>query len=170
MSSAQAHIEIAVQPLPYVGVSRTFVPPVVARTRDPQLLEYFRTGTRQLFATAMLFSTNMDDCTSFLIGNWNASAKLVSESSGHSRGGGSSSRSSAEQWLYFIFNPVSIAVEGIFAFNLVVSALEMSSPDEAGVSQVVGGRATRQFNVVARPPRAVRPSKSVRVHELNTRD
>lgn len=168
--STQANIDIAVQPPPNVGVNSWLIPPVVARTRDPQLLEDYSSGAKQLFATAMLYSSNMDDYTSVLGGNWNVSAQLVTESSSSSRGGGSSSRSSGQQWLYFIFNPVSVAMEGIFAFNIVVSALNLSSPDEAGVSQVVGGRATRQFNVVSEPPQAVRPCKSASVQDYTYTD
>lgn len=157
--SNQASIEIAVQPPPTVGVNRWLVPPVVARTRDPQLLEDYLAGARHLYATAMLYSSsNMEDYTSVLGGNWNASAQLLTESSSRG-GGGSSSRSGSEHWLYFIFNPVSVGMEGTFVFNIVVSALSLSA-DEAGTSQAVGARATRQFTVVSHNPRAERPCRS----------
>lgn len=159
--STQASLEIVVQPPPTVGVNRWLVPPVVARTRDPQLIEDYSSGGKHIFATAMLYSSNMDDYSSALGGNWNVSAQLVLESSSSSRSGGSSSRSSSQQWLYFIFNPVSVSMEGMFAFNVVVSALSLSSPSEAGGSQVVAGRSTRHFTVAAHPPRAERPGSYI---------
>lgn len=158
--SNQVNVEIVVQPPPTVGVNRWLVPPVVARTRDAQLVEDYLNGAKHVFATATLYASNMDDYSSALGGNWNVSAQLVTENAAPSRGGGSSSRSANQQWLYFIFNPVSVAMEGMFAFNVVISALSLSSPAQAGVSQVVGGRATRQFNVLAQPPRVERPSMS----------
>lgn len=157
---SQADIEIVVEPPLIVGVNRCLVPPVVARTRDPQLLDDYQTGSKSIFATAMLYSSNMDDYTSSLGGNWNVTAQLITEVSCSSRGGGSSSRSNSEQWLYFIFNPVSVTMEGLFSFNIVVSALGSPSSNEAGMSQVIGGRPTRYFNVVAHPPRAEKPSES----------
>lgn len=157
-SSAQAHLEIVVQPPTIVGVNRWLVPPVVARTRDPQLLQDYLSGEKHVFATAVLYASNMEDYSSALGGNWNVSAQFVAENSSSSRSGGSSSRSSNQQWLYFILNPVSISMEGKFAFNVVVSALSLPSSSEAGVSQVVVGRSTRQFTVVIQPPRPERPS------------
>lgn len=157
IGSSQVNLEIVVQPPPSVGINRWLVPPVVARVRDPQLIEDYSSGDKHVFATAMLYSSNMDDYSSALGGNWNVSAQLVTESSSSSRSGGSSSRSSSQQWLYFIFNPVSVSMEGMFAFNVVISALSLSSPSEAGASQVIAGRSTRHFTVVAHQPRAERP-------------
>lgn len=154
--SRQAHIEIVVQPLPTAVVNQWLVSPIVARTRDPQLLYDYSSGSRHLFATAMLYSSNMDDHTSALGGNWNVSAQFAMEtstSSSRSGGGG-------EEWLYFIFNPMSVGVEGTFAFDILVSALSLSSPDQAGMSEVVGGRATRQFSVVSQPSRGEKIGQS----------
>lgn len=158
--SSQATLEIVVQPPQIVGVSQWLVPPVVARTRNRQLIEDYASGDKQIFATAVLYSSNMEDYSSALGGNWNVSAQLITEGSTSSRSGGSSSRSGSQQWLYFIFNPVSVSMEGMFAFNVVVSALSLSSPSAAGASQVVAGRSTRHFTVVAQPPRPERPGMS----------
>lgn len=155
----QADVEIVVEPPLVVGVNRWLVPPVVARTRDPQLVDDYLTGSKTIFATAMLYSSTMDDYTSSLGGNWNVTAQLINAVSSSSRGDGSSSRSNSEQWLYFIFNPVSVNLEGLFSFNIVISALTSPSSEGAGMSQVVGGKPTRFFNVVAHPPRVEKPSK-----------
>ncbi|KAJ4391277.1 hypothetical protein N0V93_004894 [Gnomoniopsis smithogilvyi] len=160
--SSQASLEIVVQPPPSVRVNRSLVPPIVARTRDPQLLEDYSSGGKHIYATAVLYSSNMEDCSSALVGHWNVSAQVVTESSSSGRNGGSSSRSGSQQWLYFIFNPIAVSMEGIFAFNVVVSALSLSSASATGVSQVVAGRSTRQFNVVAHQPRTERPGSSER--------
>lgn len=160
-ASSQISLEIVVQPPSSVGVNRWLVPPIVARTRDPQLIEDYTSGEKHIYATAMLYSSNMGDYSSALGGNWNVSAQLVTESSSSGKNGGSSSRSGSHQWLYFIFNPVSVSIEGTFAFNVVMSALSLSSPSAGGVSQVVAGRATRQFTVVAHQSRAERPGTSL---------
>lgn len=159
-SSAEASLEIVVQPPPTVGINRRLIPPVVARTRDPQLIEDYLSGEKHFFATALLYDSNLDDYSSALGGTWNVSAQIFAETSSSGRSSGSSSRSTSQHWLYFIFNTVSVSIEGTFAFNVVLSALSLSSPDEAGESQIVAGRSTRHFTVVAQPPRAERPSTS----------
>lgn len=160
--SKQAHVEIAVQPPSTAMINRWLAPPIVARTRDPQLLQDYTNGGKHLFATAMLYSSNMEDYTSVLAGNWNVSAQLVMETPASGRnggGGGSCSGSLSEQWLYFIFDPISVAMEGVFAFNIVVSALSLSPPEKAGMSEVVGGRATRQFSIVSQCSRVEKISR-----------
>lgn len=86
--SNQVNVEIVVQPPPTVGVNRWLVPPVVARTRDAQLVEDYLNGAKHVFATATLYASNMDDYSSALGGNWNVSAQLVTENAAPSRGGG----------------------------------------------------------------------------------
>lgn len=166
MPSTQPSVEIAVQPPHTVGVDRQLDPPVIARTRDPQILEDYLNGDKHFFATVTLYAvSNMDNYSAALRGTWSVSAQLVSESSSSSAGG-SSSRSGNHQWLYFIFNTVSVTMEGMFAFNVDISALSLSSPNRAGMAQIIGGRATRPFNVLAHPPRSERPSMSSMIRNL----
>lgn len=110
--------------------------------------------TRTIYATAMLTSSTGEDYTSILNGNWNVTAQLVVNSS--SGGGGSSSRHSGDEWLYFIFNPVSIGMAGEYTFSLIVSAMNLVNR----TSVVVGGKSTRQVTVVNRAVAPTRPSKT----------
>lgn len=155
----QAAVEIAVQPPHVAGVNRRLIPPVVARTQDPQLIQDYLSGTKHLFATAMLYSTTMTDHSDALGGNWSASAHFVTGNPESSRGGGSSSRGSRAQWLYFVFDQLSISLEGTFAFYVAISSLSLTSPDMAGMAETVGGRATREFTVLVQAPRGDKPSK-----------
>lgn len=153
MASTGANIEIAIQPPAAIGVNRWISPPVVARTRDRQLLDYYTSGSKQLFATAVLYSSNIVDYSTTLSGNWSCSAQLVTQAVGKSRAG-------SEEWLYFVLNPVSVGMEGLFYFKIVVSALSLSSsPEQQGISEVIGGRTTTQFSVLPDAPRPYRPSE-----------
>lgn len=170
MASTGANIEIAIQPPTAIGVNRWLSPPVVVRTRDRQLLEHYLSGSKQLFATAILYSSNMVDYSATLGGNWSCSAQLVMV---HQTGGTNNNRAgragggasaAPQEWLYFVFNPVSVGAEGLFYFKIVVSALSLSSPDGqqggGAVSEVVGGRTTTQFSVLPDAPRHYRPSEN----------
>ncbi|ROV88717.1 hypothetical protein VPNG_10222 [Cytospora leucostoma] len=150
-SSAQqvveVSVEIVVQPPLRVGVSRWLIPPVVARTSNPGLVQEFADNRKHVYATAMLTSSDGEDYSTILNGNWNVNANLVADSGGSGSGGGSSSRHARNRWLYFVFHPVSIGLGGTFSFSVVVSALSL----ESNSCMVVGGRSTRQFTVVNQP-------------------
>ncbi|ROV86892.1 hypothetical protein VMCG_10865 [Cytospora schulzeri] len=154
--SRQVTVDIVVQPPSIIGLTRRLIPPVVARTSDPQLISDVINNSKQVYATSMLTSTNGEDYTSALNGNWNVTAQLIANSGG-SRGG-SSSRHSRSQWLYFVFDPVRIGVQGTYTFTVVISALSLTE----GSSVVVGGKTTRPVTVVNQAAPPERPSSSER--------
>lgn len=154
--SSEVEVEIAVQPPHTAGVNRVLRPALVARTRDPHLLENHNT-IQGVFATAVLFSASGDmvDCTAFLEGTYGASAQLVVHTStggaaGSSRGssrrsgGGIPSSATGVQWLYFIFDPLRVTMPGTYTFNVVVSALSL----ELQQAVTVGSQSTRQITIV----------------------
>lgn len=150
-------VEIVVQPPQRVGLSRWVIPPVVARTCDPALIQDVVDSKKHVYATAMLASSNGEDYSRALNGHWNVSANLDADSPGGSGGGSSSSsRHSRTRWLYFIFHPMSIGVVGAFSFSIIVSALSLAD----GSCVVIGGRTTRQFTVVSQAVAPEKPSES----------
>lgn len=157
-TSREVAVEIVVQPPSIVGVSRRLIPPVVARTGDPQLIYLFMNNARHVYATSMLTSSTGQDSSAALNGNWNANSQLVTSSGGGGGSGSSSSssRHSGSQWLYFVFDPVCVRVPGTYTFSVVVSALNTTE----GSSVVVGGRTTDLVTVVNQATRPERPSKN----------
>lgn len=156
-TNREVALEIAVQPPRTVGVGRRLVPPVVARTSDPQLISDVLNNDKHVYATSMLTSSNGGDSSAALMGSWSVTAQLVT-SSGGGGGSGGSSRRSRIRWLYFVFDRLSIGVQGTYTISVVVSALSLAD----GVSVVVGGRTTRQLTVVNQAAPPERPSSAER--------
>lgn len=136
-----ANIDIAVQPPPIAGVNLPLNPPLVAKTQDQALMQAFQNGSKHVSAFAVLYSPGMEDHGYAQRGNWTVSAQLV-----HS--------SSSGDWLYFVFNQLSVAVEGTYVWNVAVTVMG------AGVSNTVGGTFSREFTVQAQAPPSNEPSKS----------
>ncbi|ROV94489.1 hypothetical protein VSDG_05900 [Cytospora chrysosperma] len=153
-TNREVAVEIAVQPPRTVGVGRRLVPPVVARTSDPQLISDVLNNDKHVYATSMLTSSNGGDSSAALMGSWSVTAQLVTSSGGS----GGSSRRSRSRWLYFVFDRLSIGVQGTYTISVVVSALSLTD----GVSVVVGGRTTRQLTVVNQAAPPERPSSAER--------
>lgn len=154
-TNREVAVEIAVQPPRTVGVRRRLIPPVVARTSDPQLIADVMNNNKHVYAALMLTSSNGGDFSTALIGSWSVTAQLLTSSGGGASGG---SRHSRSQWLYFVFDRLSIGVQGTYTISVVVSALSLTE----GISVVVGGRTTRQFTVVSQAAPPERPSMTQR--------
>lgn len=154
-------VEIVVQPPSTVGVRRRLVPPMVARTDNPQLLEDYLAGTKSVFGTAMLIAGNGTDATATLNGNYNVQGQPVTvhpENSGSSGGGGSSSsRREPHRWIYFIFTGLSIPVPGVYTFTVCVNALVL----EEGCVVTMCRKASQAVTVLDRAVAPARPSKSI---------
>lgn len=165
-SEQNVKVEIVVQPPLTVGVRRRLIPPVIARTDHPQLLDDYLAGRKSVFGTAMLTASNGADMSAILDGNYNVQGQPVTvhpESSGKN-GGGSSSRQEPHRWIYFIFTGLSIPVPGVYTFTVCVNALV---PDQ-GCVLTVGGKASRSFTVVDQAVAPARPSKLIEIPvELN---
>ncbi|KAI7785097.1 hypothetical protein LA080_008133 [Diaporthe eres] len=159
-SEQNVKVEIVVQPPLTVGVRRRLIPPVIARTDHPQLLDDYLTGRKSVFGTAMLTASNGVDMSAILDGNYNVQGQPVTvhpENSGKN-GGGSSSRQEPHRWIYFIFTGLSIPVPGVYTFTVCVNALV---PDQ-GCVLTVGGKASRAFTVVDQAVAPARPSRAER--------
>lgn len=156
---SRVKVEIEVQPPSSVGINRRLIPPVVARTNNPQLIEDYLAGNKDVFAVAMLTSSNGDDQTAILNGNYSTQGQPITlhGSNGGSHGGGSSSRQSAHKWIYFIFQGLSIPIPGTYTFTICVNALSYTE----GFSMTVGGKTTNEFTVVNQAVAPARPSKQL---------
>lgn len=167
-SEQNVKVEIVVQPPLTVGVRRRLIPPVIARTDNPQLLDDYLTGRKSVFGTAMLTASNGADMSAILDGNYNVQGQPVTvhpENTGKNGGGSSSSRQEPHRWIYFIFTGLSIPVPGVYTFTVCVNALV---PDQ-GCVLTVGGKASRAFTVVDQAVAPARPSELIEVPvELNT--
>ncbi|KAI3397709.1 hypothetical protein diail_10478 [Diaporthe ilicicola] len=170
-SSAQTReikVDIAVQPPSLVGVNRRLIPPVVARVNDPQLIEDYMNSVKDIFATLMLTAGNGQDQTVMLSGNYNVRGQPVTV---HGNGGGggssgssssSSSRHQEQKWIYFIFTGLSIQLPGTYTCTVCVNSLDYSQ----NFVLTVGGKATRQFQVVNEAVVPARPGKLMMLSRL----
>lgn len=157
-SEQNVKVEIVVQPPLTVGVRRRLIPPMVARTDHPQLLEDYLAGSKSVFGTAMLTASNGVDMSGLLDGNYNVQGQPVTihpDNSGSSSGGGSSSRQEPHRWIYFIFTGLSIPVPGAYTFTVCVNALVPAQ----GCVLTVGGKASRAFSVVDQAVAPARPGE-----------
>lgn len=153
-------VEIVVQPPLTAGVRRRLVPPLVARTDHPQLLDDYLTGRKSVFGTAMLTASNGEDITALLDGNYNVQGQPVTiHPESRSGGGSSSSRQEPHKWIYFIFAGLSIPVPGVYTFTVCVNALV----PEQGCVVTVGGKASRAFSIVDQAVAPARPSESTAI-------
>lgn len=155
-ASPQAHVEIAIQPRTLVQVNTFFVPQIVVRTRDPQLVDGFIRGKTHIFAGAMLYTTEGQECTSSLCGNWGASANLVTESATKR---GTSGLDEDAPWICFVFPRIGVSKPGFYFLHVVVNAMTLPSPAGTGTCEVAGAVSTNCFNVVEYEPHAEKPSK-----------
>lgn len=157
-------VHVVVQPPRRVRVRRRLVPPVVARTDSPQLLEDFLNGTKHIYATLALTASNgVDDATLDLLGTYSVSGQGVNSfpPGSKKKGGGSSSSSSSQrphQWIYFVFPGLAIREPGLYSFTVSVNALDYSTSSLT----VLCNKASRAVNVVdeAEPP--AKPSSEER--------
>lgn len=153
-------VEIVVQPPLVVGARRRLIPPVVARTDNPQLLEDYMTGKKSVFGTGMLTASNGADVSALLEGNYNVQGQPVTvhpDNSSGNGGGGSSSRQEPQKYIYFIFTGLSIPVSGVYTFTVCVNALDIGQ----GCVFTVGGKASRAFTVTDQAVAPARPSKLI---------
>lgn len=154
-----------VQPPLAVGVRRRLIPPVVARTDHPKLLEDYLSGKKSVFGTAMLTASNGNDVTAILDGNYNVQGQPVtvhpdnSGSNGGSSSSSSSSRQASRRWIYFIFSGLSIPVPGVYTFTVCVNALV----HDEGCVITVAGKASRSFTVVDQALPPARASKLIMI-------
>lgn len=152
-------VEIVVQPPLMVGVQRRLIPPVVARTENQQLLEDYMAGKKEVFGTLMLTASTGDDKTGLLFGNNHATGQPITlpSSSSSGSGGGSSSRHRSHKYIYFIFTGLSITQPGTYTVTVCVNELDVG----LGFLATVGGKASREFNVVNQAVAPARPSKLI---------
>ena len=149
-SSRQIHLSIVVQPPTMVGLGEFLVPPVVARTSDPEILQIaMGHATKYIFASLVLESTTGKIYTAALNEGASDSGHLVQNS-----GGSGGSSSSAGYYVYFIFNSVSISKAGTYTIAVLVHIMENAT------CWTVGKKSTRQITVVNDAVPAERPSKS----------
>ncbi|KAL1849622.1 hypothetical protein Daus18300_013229 [Diaporthe australafricana] len=154
----EIRVDVEVQPPGVVGVGRRLIPPVVARINDPQLIDDYLNGAKDVFATLMLTLGNGQDQTGILNGNYNVRGQPITiHSDGGGSGGGSSSSSQGPQkFIYFIFTGLSIPVAGTYTFTVCVNTLSFTQ----GFVLTVGGKTTRQFRVVNEAVAPARPGRS----------
>lgn len=137
-----------VQPPQRVRTRRRLVPPLVARTDSPQILEDFLNGTKQIFAMLSLRASNgFDDATHNLTGTFSVSGQGVNSypPGTKKKGGGSSSSSQApHQWIYFIFSGLAVREPGIYTFTVFVNAMDYSTKSQS----VLCDKASRPVTVV----------------------
>jgi hypothetical protein len=161
-SSSQAQssgikVHIVVQPPERVGVRRRLVPPLVARTDNPQLLDDFMSGRKHVFATLMLTASNGADATSNLRGTYSRDGQgvnLYPKNSKKKGGGSSSSSQRPHQWIYFIFPGLSVSEPGMYSLTVCVNTLAL--PD--AFMTTVGWKATRVITIVNEAVPPGRPS------------
>ncbi|POS77464.1 hypothetical protein DHEL01_v204142 [Diaporthe helianthi] len=165
-SSSEVHI--VVQPPQRVRARRRLVPPLVARTDSPQLLEAFLNGTKHIYATLALTASNgFDDATYNLTGTFSVSGQGVNSypRGSKKKGGGSSSSSQTpHQWIYFVFPGLGIREPGLYTFTVFINALDYSTKSLT----VLCDKASRTFNVVyeAEPPGKPSPEEQAILEDL----
>lgn len=166
--SSNVRVHIVVQPPERVGVRRRLVPPLVARTDNPQLVEDFLSGAKHVFATLMLTNSNGTDATVNLRGNYSVDGQGVNlrpKASKKKGGGSSSSSQKPHKWIYFIFPGLSISEPGMYTLTVCVNTLSLPQ----AFMTTVAWKASRVINVVneAEPPG--RPSKFSVIHPFSVR-
>ncbi|KAG8166281.1 hypothetical protein KVR01_004833 [Diaporthe batatas] len=159
---SSSRVCIVVQPPERVGAGTWLVPPLVARTDSPRILEIFRDRPVDIFATLMLTGSNGVDATgSNIDGNRSASGQLLESQppgSQNKTGDGSSSSGSSSQaprqWIYFIFSGLSIKKAGVYTFTVGVSDMNRQA-DEVETLSI---EKSREVNVVDEQVPPGRPS------------
>lgn len=152
-----------VQPPQRVRAMRRLVPPLVARTDNPQILEDFLNGRKQIFATLALTASNGNDATQKLTGTFSVSGQGVNSypPGSKKKGGGSSSSSQApHKWIYFIFSGLAIRESGLYTFTVYVNELDYASKSQ----RVLCDKASRPVTVVDEHESPGKPSRFSLVH------